>query len=160
MCIRDSANGVADNDAVAYGQVKNPFIVKADKSTPKASTEKSMSLGKTLEFTGRKFDGTKNYDDWSVDETVTGKSGNYTSENVETFVTQDNKTGRTGVLIGLRKDPRFDKVTLGELDNDRTEITKDGISITKKGTPDKVVKLGIDDKGNACLLYTSPSPRD
>ncbi|WP_277284047.1 YadA-like family protein [Sneathia sanguinegens] len=155
------ANGVADNDAVAYGQVKNPFIVKADKSTPKASTEKSMSLGKTLEFTGRKFDGTKNYDDWSVDEKVTGKSGNYTSENVETFVTQDNNTGRTGVLIGLRKEPRFDKVTLGELDNDRTEITKDGISITKKGTPDKVAKLGIDNEGNATLTdarNTTASP--
>ncbi|MDK9581771.1 hypothetical protein QQA44_02815, partial [Sneathia vaginalis] len=155
------ANGVADNDAVAYGQVKKPFIVKADKSTPNASTEKSMSLGKTLEFTGRKFDGTKNYDEWSVDASVTGKGGDYTSENVETFVTQDNKTGRTGVLIGLRKDPRFDKVTLGELDNDRTEITKDGISITKKGTPDKVVKFGIDDKGNATLTdarNTTASP--
>uniref|UniRef100_UPI0028051B6B hypothetical protein n=1 Tax=uncultured Sneathia sp. TaxID=278067 RepID=UPI0028051B6B len=145
------ANGVADNDAVAYGQVKNPFIVKADSSTPKASTEKSIGLGTKLEFTGRKFDGTKNYDDWSVDEKVTGKSGNYTSENVETFVTQDNKTGRTGVLIGLRKDPRFDKVTLGTLDGNKTEINSDGISITKKGTPDKVAKFGIDDKGNATL---------
>uniref|UniRef100_UPI0025930B00 hypothetical protein n=1 Tax=uncultured Sneathia sp. TaxID=278067 RepID=UPI0025930B00 len=145
------ANGVADNDAVAYGQVKNPFIVKADKSTPNASTEKSMSLGKTLEFTGRKFDGTKNYDEWSVDASVTGKGGDYTSENVETFVTQDNKTGRTGVLIGLRKDPRFDKVTLGTLDGNKTEINSDGISITKKGTPDKVAKLGIDNNGNATL---------
>ncbi|WP_392445895.1 hypothetical protein ACF3OF_03045 [Sneathia vaginalis] len=143
-------NGEKDNDAVAYGQVKNPFIVKADKSTSK-DTEKSMSLGKTLEFTGRKFDGTKNYDDWSVDASVTGKSGNYTSENVETFVTQDNKTGRTGVLIGLRKDPRFDKVTLGTLDGNKTEINSDGISITKKATPDKVAKFGIDDKGNATL---------
>ncbi|WP_311679112.1 hypothetical protein, partial [Sneathia vaginalis] len=154
-------NGEKDNDAVAYGQVKNPFIVKADSSTPNANTEKSMSLGTKLEFTGRKFDGTKNYDEWSVDKTLIGKSGNYTSENVETFVTQDNGTGRTGVLIGLRKDPRFDKVTLGELENDRTEITKDGISITKKATPDKVAKFGIDDKGNATLTdarNTTASP--
>ena len=154
------SNGTNDTDAVAYGQVKNPFIVKADKSTSK-DTEKSMSLGKTLEFTGRKFDGTKNYDDWSVDASVTGKSGNYTSENVETFVTQDNKTGRTGVLIGLRKDPRFDKVTLGTLDGNKTEINSDGISITKKGTPDKVAKFGIDNNGNVILTdarNTTASP--
>ena len=155
------SNGTNDTDAVAYGQVKNPFIVKADSSTPKASTEKSIGLGTKIEFTGRKFDGTKNYDEWPVDASVTGKGGKYTSENVETFVTQDNSTGRTGVLIGLRKDPRFDKVTLGELDNDRTEITKDGISITKKATPDKVAKFGIDNNGNATLTdaqNTTASP--
>ena len=155
------ANGVADNDAVAYGQVKNPFIVKADMAPYKTSTEKSMGLGKTLEFTGRKFDGTAKFDSWTVDNADARKNGNYTSENVETFVTQDNGTGRTGVLIGLRKDPRFDKVTLGELENDRTEITKDGISITKKATPDKVAKFGIDDKGNATLTdarNTTASP--
>ncbi|MBE3030891.1 hypothetical protein IMK15_02685, partial [Sneathia sp. DSM 16631] len=110
------SNGEADNDAVAYGQVKNPFIVKADMAPHSTSTEKSIGLGKTLEFTGRKFDGTAKFDSWTVNNADARKNGNYTSENVETFVTQDNGTGRTGVLIGLRKDPRFDKVTLGELD--------------------------------------------
>ncbi|MDK9582569.1 hypothetical protein QQA44_07120, partial [Sneathia vaginalis] len=155
------SNGEADNDAVAYGQVKNPFIVKADMAPHSTSTEKSIGLGKTLEFTGRKFDGTAKFDSWTVNNADARKNGNYTSENVETFVTQDNGTGRTGVLIGLRKDPRFDKVTLGELDNDRTEITKDGISITKKATPDKVAKFGIDNNGNATLTdarNTTASP--
>ncbi|WP_311678267.1 hypothetical protein, partial [Sneathia vaginalis] len=155
------SNGEADNDAVAYGQVKNPFIVKADMAPHSTSTEKSIGLGTKLEFTGRKFDGTAKFDSWTVNNADARKNGNYTSENVETFVTQDNGTGRTGVLIGLRKDPRFDKVTLGELENDRTEITKDGISITKKATPDKVAKFGIDDKGNATLTdarNTTASP--
>ena len=155
------SNGESDNDAVAYGQVKNPFIVKADMAPHSTSTEKSIGLGTKLEFTGRKFDGTAKFDSWTVNNADARKNGNYTSENVETFVTQDNGTGRTGVLIGLRKDPRFDKVTLGELENDRTEITKDGISITKKATPDKVAKFGIDDKGNATLTdarNTTASP--
>ena len=139
------ANGVVDNDAVAYGQVKNPFIVKADMAPYKTSTEKSMGLGNTLEFTGRKIDGTAKFDSWTVNNADNTKNGNYTSENVETFVTQDNSTGKTSVLIGLRKDPRFDKVTVGE----------EGINITKKvNKVDKVVKFGIDDEGNATLTDT------
>ncbi|MDU4653101.1 MAG: hypothetical protein E6Y25_06695, partial [Sneathia sanguinegens] len=144
------ANGVTDNDAVAYGQVKNPFIVKADMAPHNTSTEKSMGLGKTLEFTGRKIDGTAKFDSWTVNNADNTKNGNYTSENVETFVTQDNSTGKTSVLIGLRKDPRFDKVTVGG--ENKTEINSDGISITKKvNKVDKVVKFGIDDEGNATL---------
>ncbi len=74
----------------------------------------------------------------------------YTVENVQTFVTQDNKTGKTSVLIGLRKDPRFDKVTVGG--ENKTEITESGINITKKdNNGDKTVKFGIDNDGNATI---------
>ena len=166
------AAGTNDTDAVNVWQLKElksyfdekaKFTVKADMAPHNTSTEKSMSLGNTLEFTGRKFDGTAKFDSWTVKDADT-KNGGYTSENVETFVTQDNNTGKTSVLIGLRKDPRFDKVTVGG--ENKTEITDSGINITKKVTEnnnkvDKVVKFGIDDKGNATLTdarNTTASP--
>lgn len=155
------AAGTNDTDAVNVWQLKElksyfdekaKFIVKADMTTHNANVEKSMDLGKTLEFTGRKIDGTAKFDSWTVKDADT-KNGSYTSENVETFITQDNNTGKTSVLIGLRKDPRFDKVTVGG--ENKTEITDSGINITKKvNNADKVVKFGIDDKGNATLTDT------
>ncbi|MDU7496841.1 hypothetical protein [Sneathia sanguinegens] len=141
------ANGSGDTDAVAYGQVKNPFKVVADNN----ANGVDQALGKKIEITGRKSinDGTS--EAWDVNGN-NPKKGRYTTENVETFV---KTTGEgTQVLVGLREDPTFKKVTVGG--ENKTEITDSGINITKKVTEknnkvDKVVKFGIDDKGNATL---------
>jgi|GEM_PF-3073887 len=141
------SNGTNDTDAVAYGQVKNPFKVVADNN----ANGLDQALGKKIEITGRKSitDGTS--EAWDVKDN-NPKKGRYTTENVETFVRTSGEG--TQVLVGLREDPTFKKVTAGG--ENKTEITDSGINITKKVTEknnkvDKVVKFGIDDKGNATL---------
>ena len=145
------SNGTNDTDAVAYGQVKNPFKVVADNN----ANGVDHNLGKKIEITGRKSINDSTPEAWSVNGNNNPKNGRYTTENVETFV---RTTGEgTQVLVGLREDPTFKKVTAGG--ENKTEITDSGINITKKVTEknnkiDKVVKFGIDDKGNATLTDT------
>ena len=143
------AAGTNDTDAVNVWQLKElksyfdenkNFKLEGDNKA-----EKTFKLPNKLEIKGntaKKADSKP--EEWD---------DKYTVENVQTFVKQDND-GKTSVLIGLRKDPRFDKVTVGG--ENKTEITESGINITKKVTEnnnkvDKVVKFGIDDKGNATL---------
>ena len=129
------SNGTNDTDAVAYGQVKNPFKVVADNN----ATGVDHNLGKKIEITGRKSinDGTS--EAWSVNGNNNPKKGRYTTENVETFVSTSGEGTR--VLVGLREDPTFKEV----------ELANSG----------KNVKFGIDDKGNATLTdarNTTASP--
>ena len=103
------ASATADSDAVTYGQVKNGFKVEADNAS-----DKNIGLGKILEITGRKIDGTASFDAWSINN-LEGKNGRYSSENIETFVSQDT-TGKTSVLIGLKENPRFTEIQIGDKD--------------------------------------------
>ena len=103
------ASATADSDAVTYGQVKNVFKVEADNAS-----DKNIGLGKILEITGRKIDGTASFDAWSINN-LEGKNGRYSSENIETFVSQDT-TGKTSVLIGLKENPRFTEIQIGDKD--------------------------------------------
>lgn len=41
------------------------------------------------------------------------KNGRYVTDNVEIFVSQDT-TGKTSVLIGLKENPRFTEIQIGE----------------------------------------------
>ncbi|WP_083497856.1 hypothetical protein, partial [Sneathia sanguinegens] len=117
-------NGSGDTDAVAYGQVKNPFKVVADNN----STGVDQALGKKIEITGRKSinDGTS--EAWSVNGNNNPKNGRYTTENVETFVSSSSEG--TKVLVGLREDPTFKKITLKDGDTKQVELTPTTDSLT------------------------------
>ena len=151
------SNGTNDTDAVAYGQVKKPFKVVADNN----ANGVDHNLGNKIEITGRKSINDSTPEAWDVKDN-NSKKGRYTTENIETFVRTSGEG--TQVLVGLREDPTFKKVTAGG--ENKTEITDSGINITKKvieknNKVDKVVKFGIDDKGNATLTdsqNTTASP--
>ena len=104
------SNGEADNDVVAYGQVKNLFSVKADNE----SNPKNLGLGKVLEITGRKEDN-NSPEGWTVGKSASEKkSGRYVTDNVETYIKQDRE-GKTTVLVGIKESPTFKDTTVESL---------------------------------------------
>ena len=123
------ADGSNDSDAVTYGQVKNPFKVIADNN----ANGVDQALGKKLEITGRKV--TNNVISsaaWSVSGNNNPKNGRYTTENVETFVSSSGEG--TKVLVGLREDPTFKKITLKDGGTKQVELTPivGGLSLNNK----------------------------